>query len=212
MSAAQNLPSKDDFLNNLNIAEHCDICLEAFDATHAPTRTACSHTFGSTCLRKWIDSDSEQSNACPKCRTVLFKKTLQLPKYVAGMRPEDDDDDGYTWLEAVTSVSRVEIFIIQLWESTYRLHASTRVYESDIEGCVNLALYFTATSSPDDLPFGLYLKSENWPAIQLVVKEMVAEHCRLGEEFRRLDAWERCNVWVPRMSEVMGLSLMPFET
>jgi hypothetical protein len=207
MSATQDLPSKDDFLNNIDIAERCDICLEAFDANHAPTRTTCGHTFGSTCLRKWIDSNSEQSNACPKCRTVLFKKPLQLPEYVAGMRPDDDDDDDYTWLEAVRNVSHAEIFVMKLWASTYRLHASTRIYESDIEGCVNMALYFTATFSPHELPFGLYLKSERWPAIQQVVKEMVAEHCRFGEEFRELDVAERWNVWIPRMSEAVGWEL-----
>jgi hypothetical protein len=86
------LPTKATFLaNHLERIEKCTICHDPFDSQHMPTRihgARCCHIFGSTCLVKWLDSDSHQSNACPMCRKVLFiePRLHPFPSFIPGVR------------------------------------------------------------------------------------------------------------------------------
>lgn len=73
------LPSREDFLaNNLRIIGACGICLEPFNANHAPVafsgREDCRHVFGNHCLQQWLLSTTENANKCPTCRHTLFRQ------------------------------------------------------------------------------------------------------------------------------------------
>lgn len=81
MSASNSLPTKADFIaNRLEKLDECEICREGFDtATHFATRIQgrqYQHIFGESCLLVWLNSTSEQSNACPLCREILLVKLL----------------------------------------------------------------------------------------------------------------------------------------
>jgi hypothetical protein len=65
--------------NHFEVLAECSICFERFDHRgHAPARltgqNSCSHIFGSSCLRRWVESDHENANKCPSCRRVLFRR------------------------------------------------------------------------------------------------------------------------------------------
>lgn len=49
------------------------------DQSDQPVQLPCSHVFGETCIRQWLES----ANTCPICRCVLYQKDIE----------EDDDDE-----------------------------------------------------------------------------------------------------------------------
>jgi len=205
MSNMHNLPTKDDFLNNLETFEHCDICQEAFDEVHVPTRTKCNHLFGATCLKKWIDSDEDQSHACPMCREPMFTKPVPPLSFLPGTRPADHS--GAWWLETV-DLEKAQLFVKALWDMIKRQVQAEddRVYESDVEIYINLALWVTAREHPHEhYGDGLYIKAEHWSAVKEVAKDMFLKHHQdhHGGRSSSLDAAELA-IWYSKMAEAVG--------
>jgi len=82
------LPTKATFLSThihpLNsYPRECGICTRSFDRSdnptgHQPVRIdGCHHIFGHSCILRWFNSNSSDSNQCPSCRQPLFAAAPQ---------------------------------------------------------------------------------------------------------------------------------------
>jgi hypothetical protein len=58
----------------LHPVDTCLICTEAFSADHQPVTLPCKHIFGYECIKKWLHTGRGNSNRCPHCRCVVYKK------------------------------------------------------------------------------------------------------------------------------------------
>ena len=172
---AQALPTKDDFVaNHLEAIQHCDICHEPFDEEHVATRirglNQCQHIFGSTCLQKWIDSNSPQANSCPKCREVLFIQPAARTTFVAGMRASN----AFNYLENINSLEHRWLFVNTLREVTSLWALNIPVtYDSDLEGMVNCTLIEVSKKYPQDFVYGPFVRPDNLLALREVAREMM---------------------------------------
>jgi hypothetical protein len=80
VSSTNSLPTRRQWqMNELNVLVECNLCFEEFynHPGHAPARfigpNSCNHVFGSSCLKRWVDSGNANANKCPNCRRVLFR-------------------------------------------------------------------------------------------------------------------------------------------
>jgi len=205
MSHTRNVLTKQDFLNNLETFEHCDICYEAFDEVHVPTRTKCNHLFGASCLKKWFDSNEEQSNTCPKCREPMFAKLVPLT-FLSGIRPVDNNSARL--LENV-DFEKAQLFVKALWDMIKRevQAGETKVYESDIVILITLAMREMAHD--ESFHTRLFIKTKHWPAVKEVAKDMFRKHHQDHHEGRSssLDAAELA-IWYSKMAEAVGWRLV----
>lgn len=73
--------------------DECPICTETYGSldledmgidTEAAVELECGHIIGNKCLQAWVDSDNENSAACPLCRRKLFDIIDGFP---VSMRP-----------------------------------------------------------------------------------------------------------------------------
>ncbi|KAF2243269.1 hypothetical protein BU26DRAFT_554809 [Trematosphaeria pertusa] len=94
------LPSKNEYLaNQIDVISDCSICHEGFDDEHRPARlsgqNSCHHVFGSTCLRRWLESDEPAANKCPMCRKILYHQNEgeERGDEEEGEDEEDEDED-----------------------------------------------------------------------------------------------------------------------
>ncbi|KAF2243270.1 hypothetical protein BU26DRAFT_554810 [Trematosphaeria pertusa] len=180
MATNDQLPTKASFLrDNLHVTDSCDICHEPFDATHHPTRICtamCKHTFGSTCLAKWFNSDQENNNKCPTCRQALFRKTF-VPTFTDGTA---QSSGSILFIEAIDNRKVGEFFARCMWDRLRLLYLGREIADSEIQIFINQALCHTAKENDTDHPWGLYLGHENWPAMQEISKEMILVHYQNG--------------------------------
>lgn len=63
-------------IRTITIPDLCSICYEPFSSNHQPVSSfgdqSCSHVFGATCLRVWLDSLNKRTITCPTCRQPWF--------------------------------------------------------------------------------------------------------------------------------------------
>ena len=141
-SANRSLPTRAEFFdNNLTVLDRCDICHEEFDGIHKPAQiktSNCQHTFGITCLRTWVNSDQANSDRCPLCREVLFKKP-RVPVFRQGTRDECVHE---SWLHMLSDREQAVLFVRGLWRALWSIRLNDEFYDSDIEEAVNTALTF----------------------------------------------------------------------
>lgn len=75
---ATDLPAREGFLTDGLELDTCAICLLEFGPYHLPVRftahDSCNHTFGKSCIEKWLLSNNDNANACPTCRRPLYRK------------------------------------------------------------------------------------------------------------------------------------------
>lgn len=199
---------KSSFLqNNLETISACDICHEPFSETHAPARIkgpkTCQHIFGMTCLRKWMNSGSKQSNTCPKCREVLFTQPV-MPRILTSHPSADERTIMYNaWLEHLTATEDQLTFLRLLWKNLYGFHKDEKlfIYEEDIEACINKALWETAHER--SAKHGLFIKAENFGKVTEVAIHMMATHYT-NAEFLPLEADDHDETWAPMMKYALG--------
>jgi len=221
MSSFQDLPTKADFLRNVQTFENCSICKDPFDETHFPSRTKCDHVFGLTCLRAWIDANHDQSHTCPMCREPMFAKPPPPFFIIPGIRPEDssgtrvDDQLGFrlnndpaarsnevvtVWLDTAVPRKDVKSFLRSLWlKSKVRVISSLNFYDSDIEVTVHSALQRTADTC--HYPAGLHIKAEHWPAVKVVAEDMFRWH--FEHENGGFDMGGAEDTWMRKMMEAI---------
>lgn len=206
MPASLNPPLKEDFLNTLNTTECCDLCFEPFDETHTPSRTTCGHTFGTTCLRKWVDSDNGQANACPKCRTVLFSKPARVANFVPGTRPSETNSS--FWIEEIEDYYQAQVFVTAMWKCLENqvVEDVNEIYDADLEYVVVVVLQHMDLAFAGHFENGAHFKNEHWPALRDVVKEMVERRCALPPT-AELSDHECRDWWIPRVGAALGWEL-----
>jgi hypothetical protein len=198
-AARRGLPTRAEFLNDrLQVLDQCDICHEPFDAVHKPARIRarkCQHTFGATCLRKWVVSDQENSDKCPLCREILFYKP-RAPKFVEGERSQDTSE---AWLHNVDDKVELEKFVKIMWLRLWNLFDSPRIYDSDIEREVNSAL-FTA-SQYFNHESGLFIGAEYWPDVRNLAQMMIKVHYA-NAVYRSCESKLRI-IWMPELLKAL---------
>ncbi|KAH6644472.1 hypothetical protein C7974DRAFT_439837 [Boeremia exigua] len=74
----------EDFIKNqLRPVQECLICTEPFSATHLPVTLNCTHTFGYSCISKWLQGGRGNNACCPVCRHVLLVEETPQPRFDA---------------------------------------------------------------------------------------------------------------------------------
>lgn len=200
MEANAKLPSRDQFLkDNLDVIATCDICQEPFTAEHPPARIRtskeCQHIFGATCLRHWLESDAENANTCPVCRAVLFRK-VRKPNFTGSTWRSYSE----VWVENLATWVERKNFARCLWAALWELYHGQAITDTDIEETVNEALIDTSMDGGDR---GLYIRSEHWPAMKTLSKEMVNAHYENGV-YKVMSAEELKDKWMPKLAQALG--------
>ena len=87
------------------LLESCSICWEDFNWDNGvAVRLPCGHMFHEECCLNWMNTASENRNACPMCRTVFCLHNSLTPEQIRDNEEEYNegvyDREAYYWLMA----------------------------------------------------------------------------------------------------------------
>jgi hypothetical protein len=115
--------------------QKCAICLEPFETieqvksqetAHIPVRTKCGHTFGGSCLSRWLDehrpSEAQPTPNCPLCRTAIELISQNENDIIIRLQEECEDVDrighesfGVEKLQARIDLQEHYLIPMELW-------------------------------------------------------------------------------------------------
>ncbi|KAI4672828.1 uncharacterized protein J4E78_001331 [Alternaria triticimaculans] len=108
-----NLPAMGQFIATMDgsvqyseqLPESCSICWEDFNWDNGvAVRLPCGHIFHNECCLHWMESASENRNACPMCRTVFCLLNALTPEQIHDNEEEHNEGvynrEAFYWLMA----------------------------------------------------------------------------------------------------------------